>query len=107
MRAVVLAAALAFGCQPRDGVNMSKLPAGPVAEGYAVFAERCSRCHPLGRALVAPIETQPAWRIVVQRMKATSGSNISADDERAIMVFLSHLGEERRRAKAENREADL
>jgi len=94
--AASVTAALHLGCGrdaavPRDGdgLDVSKLPQ-QVREDYALFANRCSKCHSLARPLaLASREVSDAfWERYVERMRRQPGSGISVDDEVPIRRFL-------------------
>lgn len=70
------------------------LPAD-VRPAYAVFEERCSKCHSLSRPLDAPISDPLRWHQYVARMRRMPGSGINEHDAALILVFLTHYTEER------------
>ncbi len=78
-----------------DGIDASTLPEAQRAD-YAVFAQRCSKCHSLARPLDSGIDDPGWWASYVARMRAMPGSGISAADEAAILRFLTaHQGPRR------------
>lgn len=106
-------AAFHLGCGrdaavPRDGdgLDVSKLPQ-QVREDYALFANRCSKCHSLARPLaLATRETSDAfWERYVERMRRQPGSGISAEDEMPIRRFL-HFYSRIERERQNGLEAD-
>ncbi len=74
--------------------EVAKLPL-EVAESYALFAQRCSRCHTLARPLAARINDPEHWRHYVARMRRQPGSGISDGDATKILVFLQYYTRER------------
>jgi hypothetical protein len=86
--------ALGCGGAPAEGVEVRELPA-EVRRDYAVFADRCSKCHSLARPLNASIYDEEGWRIRVARMRAQPTSGISEEDERAIVRFLVYYSRPR------------
>jgi len=55
---------------------------------YAVYAERCSKCHSLARSLNSGITDDGFWRMYVERMRRQPGSGITQEDTVAILRFL-------------------
>lgn len=111
LRAITLAAGLALGlpaCGPQplaepalkgDGLDPSALP--PEVRGdYAVFAQRCSKCHALSRALESGIDDDAFWKRYVERMRHQPASGISLTDQARILSFLHYYSLELRRTKA-------
>ena len=74
--------------------EVAKLPP-EVAESYALFAQRCSRCHTLARPLAERINEPDHSRPYVARMRRQPGSGISEGDATKILVFLQHYTRER------------
>ncbi|MEZ4407085.1 MAG: hypothetical protein R3A52_11480 [Polyangiales bacterium] len=93
MRGTIAAAAvlLALGCaslQRGESLDPASLPTAVRAD-YEVFANRCSRCHPLARPLNARVDDDEHWALYVARMRRMPGSGISPDDAPKILRFLS------------------
>jgi hypothetical protein len=91
---VVTALALAIAateCTPSgarsEGLEPSTLPT-EVRADYAVFAQRCSKCHSLARPLNSGISDENYWAMYVARMRRQPGSGISPDDAPRILRFL-------------------
>jgi hypothetical protein len=92
-----LAAALAgasavLGCPSAgrdDGLDVARLPADERGD-YAVFAQRCSKCHSLSRPLESGITEDDFWVAYVARMRRQPGSGISRSDEVPILRFLHY-----------------
>lgn len=100
---IVLAAAAGgiAGCAsspPREGLEVAKLPAEIQAD-YAVFARRCSKCHPLARALNSGITEDSLWVDYVTRMRRQPGSGISREDTVPILRFLHYYSLDQRQKK--------
>jgi hypothetical protein len=78
------------GCQAfarTEGLELSRVPAEH-REDYALFADRCSRCHSLARPLNAGITREDEWRNYVRRMRRQPSSGISPEDEAPLVRFL-------------------
>ncbi|MEO7330648.1 MAG: hypothetical protein ABI193_18885 [Minicystis sp.] len=82
-----------------DGLDVSTLPAA-VRGDYQVFAQRCSKCHALARALESGIDDDAFWKRYVERMRHQPSSGITLDDQAKILNFLHHYSTELRRTKA-------
>jgi hypothetical protein len=93
--ALAIAAATAaslVGCPSAgrdDGLDAARLPA-EVRGDYAVFAQRCSKCHSLSRPLESGITEDAFWVAYVARMRRQPGSGISHADEVPILRFLHY-----------------
>jgi hypothetical protein len=74
---------------------------------YLVFAQRCSKCHSLGRPLNSGIDTDEYWQIYVTRMRRQPASGISLADTVPILRFLHAYSIAQRRKKAESLGAPL
>ena len=99
----ILAAALVVGCAStgaRDGLDVSRLPED-VRPDYALFARRCSKCHPLSRALNSGIDEDSRWVDYVTRMRRQPGSGIAPQDTGPILRFLHYYSLEQQRIKRE------
>jgi hypothetical protein len=71
----------------RDGLDVSTLPPD-VQSDYAVFAQRCSKCHSLARPLESGITDDSYWHMYVEKMRRQPGSGISEADTVPILRFL-------------------
>jgi hypothetical protein len=108
MRRKILAAlgagALLAGCAASlgrgDGLDADRLPP-EVRPDYALFAQRCSKCHSLARPLQSGIDDDDFWRRYVARMRQQPGSGISEEDSTVILRFLHYFSVEQRKKKAE------
>jgi hypothetical protein len=85
-----------------EGLDPSKLPEN-LRGDYALFAQRCSKCHSLARPLTAGIRDDDQWVMYVNRMRRQPGSGISYEDQRHILTFLHWHAAELRRRDAEKR----
>jgi hypothetical protein len=74
------------GCGPPQFVDVSGYPTERQAE-YRLFAERCSRCHGLDRALNARVAAG-GWSGYVRRMSRHPGAGLSLAEQRKIANFL-------------------
>jgi hypothetical protein len=106
-RSIALSAALAalagvVGCSVGfargEGIDTSALPE-TVKGDYAVFAQRCSKCHSLARPLSSGIDDDDYWAMYVARMRRQPGSGISQEDTVVVLRFLHYFSEEQRRKK--------
>jgi hypothetical protein len=70
-----------------EGLDRSAVPAD-VQGDYDVFAQRCSKCHALARALDSGIDDDEYWKAYVARMRRMPSSGITAQDEQVILRFL-------------------
>jgi hypothetical protein len=100
----ILALSLGLSCagpaQLRgEGLDVNQLPA-MVRDDYALFAQRCSKCHALSRALNSGIDDDEFWNRYVTRMRLQPASGISPEDEVGILRFLHYYAGELRRRKA-------
>jgi hypothetical protein len=103
--AIVMVMVMAAGCASfgREGLDPATLPP-ELRDDYAVFARRCSKCHPLARALQSGIDRDSHWVAYVTRMRRQPGSGIAAADVEPILRFLRYhtavVRERRERAQA-------
>jgi mono/diheme cytochrome c family protein len=70
-----------------EGMDVSAVPQEEQAD-YAVFAQRCSKCHSLARPLNSGITDDGYWRMYVEKMKRQPGSGITENDRAPILRFL-------------------
>jgi hypothetical protein len=86
----VLSATLLAACsffEHGEGLDAHSLPADQQSD-YAVFAQRCSKCHSLARPLNSGITKDEYWRMYVERMRRQPASGISEADTVPILRFL-------------------
>jgi hypothetical protein len=83
-----------------ESIDPTTLPSNMRAD-YAVFAERCSKCHSLARPLSSGIDDDDYWAMYVARMRRQPASGISQEDTVVILRFLHFYSEEQRAKKAE------
>ncbi len=93
-----LAASCASGARS-EGLDPSTMP-GEVRADYAVFAQRCSKCHSLARPLSSGISDDGYWSKYVARMRRQPGSGISQLDTGPILRFLHYYSLEQQRTKS-------
>ncbi len=81
----------------RGGLSETRVQTFPseVQESYQLFAIRCSRCHTLSRPLNAAIYDYNHWASYVARMRRHSGSGISTQDAKDILIFLDYYVKDR------------
>jgi hypothetical protein len=70
-----------------DGLPPSAVPPEEQAD-YAVFAQRCSKCHSLARPLNSGITDDGYWHTYVEKMRRQPGSGITENDKVPILRFL-------------------
>jgi hypothetical protein len=80
----------------REGLDVTQLPL-EVRADYDLFARRCSKCHPLARALNSGIHDDDVWVNYVNRMRRQPGSGISPQDTQPILRFLHYYSLEQQR----------
>jgi hypothetical protein len=88
--AVALLVGVACGAsvfQRGEGLDPAAVPPEQQAD-YAVFAQRCSKCHSLARPLESGITEDSFWRTYVEKMRRQPGSGISEEDTVPILRFL-------------------
>ncbi|MCA9544177.1 MAG: hypothetical protein KC613_07290 [Myxococcales bacterium] len=86
------------GCGPIPGaLDVKAYPAEQQAN-YAIFENRCSRCHDLTRPVQARV-AEGGWDNYVRRMARHPGAGINQADQQAIAAFLEY--HHSRQAKAE------
>lgn len=83
----------------REGLDVATLPAD-VQSDYAVFAQRCSKCHSLARPIESGITEDSYWHMYVEKMRRQPGSGISEADTVPILRFLHWYSVERPKAAA-------
>jgi hypothetical protein len=98
--ASALLALLLAGCpgERSEGLDPSTIPVDVRAD-YAVFSQRCSKCHSLARPLNSGIDDDDFWAMYVARMRRQPGSGISLEDSAVILRFLHYYSLEARRKK--------
>ena len=96
--AAVLSASAGCGSSAThsEGLEPATLPAELRAD-YAVFAQRCSKCHSLARPLNSGISDENYWSLYVARMRRQPGSGISQEDAAPILRFLHYYSLEQLR----------
>lgn len=99
LRGRLAAAALLLAACHAEGYEPSELPEG-LRGDYALFAQRCSRCHSLARPLGSGIDDDVFWRRYVEQMRLKPGSGISTSDEEAILRFLHYYSLRQKRGDA-------
>ena len=88
-----------FACGPMhgaDGVDVAKVPPD-LRDDYALFAQRCSKCHSLARPLESGIDDDEYWKRYVERMRRQPASGISPEDEPGILRFLHYYSEQQKK----------
>ena len=100
LRAIAVLALSMLGCGSSathsEGLEPASLPAELRAD-YAVFAQRCSKCHSLARPLNSGISDENYWSLYVARMRRQPASGISQEDASPILRFLHYYSLEQLR----------
>jgi hypothetical protein len=94
----LLLLALAACPNTSEGLDPTSLPED-VRPDYAVFAQRCSKCHSIARPLTSGIDDDEFWKEYVARMRRQPASGISEADSVVILRFLHYFSIEERRKK--------
>jgi len=100
MTRLALALALAVLCTPAlagddprdsgpDSLDVSKYPAEQKAR-YPLFRDKCSKCHPLSRAIGAKLGAQE-WKSYMKRMVRRPNSGINDEQAESIHEFLKYF----------------
>jgi hypothetical protein len=88
-----------------DGLEPSSLPAELRAD-YAVFAQRCSKCHALARPLNSGITDENYWIRYVAKMRRQPASGITQEDAAPILRFLRYYSSEQARKNEKGDEGE-
>jgi hypothetical protein len=88
-------AACASTMERTEGMDPSAVPAEERAD-YAVYADRCSKCHSLARSLNSGITDDGFWRMYVERMRRQPSSGITEQDTTPILRFLHWYSQKQR-----------
>jgi hypothetical protein len=103
LRSTLVAGIFALGlshCAGRaaqsEGLDPSTLPS-ELRDDYAIFAQRCSKCHSLARPLNSGITDENFWTMYVARMRRQPASGITHEDAAPILRFLYHYSAEQKR----------
>lgn len=83
------------GAGAGEGIRASEIPPS-LTEEYALFSQRCSKCHSLARALASDDKSDQFWQRYVTRMRRQPASGISVAEEPPILRFLHWYGEHSR-----------
>ncbi len=71
-----------------DHVDVSSYPAAQ-QKNYAVYAAKCSKCHPLARSVNARFNAQD-WKRYMKRMIRRPNAGINDEQAALIYEFLSY-----------------
>jgi hypothetical protein len=74
-------------------IDVSSYPK-EVQDNYAVFGNKCSKCHTLARPINTNLQP-PEWRMYVKRMMNKPDSGISSEQGKRIYQFLKFWQEEK------------
>jgi hypothetical protein len=94
----LVGAGATWGCASwaREGLDPATIPED-VRPDYALFAQRCSKCHSLARTLTSGIDEDAYWVDYVARMRRQPASGISQEDTVGILRFLHYFSIEEKR----------
>jgi hypothetical protein len=110
MVGVGMMVATALGCSGwlarSEGLDPATLPEN-IRGDYAVFAERCSKCHSLARPLSSGIDDDEYWAMYVARMRRQPASGISQEDTVVVLRFLHYFSEDMKAKKAKHEAPSL
>jgi hypothetical protein len=110
MVGVGMMVATAVGCSGwlarSEGLDPATLPEN-IRGDYAVFAERCSKCHSLARPLSSGIDDDDYWAMYVARMRRQPASGISQEDTVVVLRFLHYFSEDMKAKKAKHEAPSL
>jgi hypothetical protein len=67
---------------------------------YALFADRCSKCHSVSRAFNQGDRDDQFWAHYVTRMRRQPSSGIAPEEEEPIVRFLVYYSAELRKERA-------
>jgi len=92
---IPLAAVFVFGCARKEEPKPAApppapaaAPASPVAEGKALFEQKCGVCHDLDRA-TSRTETRVKWAEIIKTMQGKKADWISDGEAVKILDFLA------------------
>ena len=76
--------------RPRATSLLANRPEAPVGvqEDCILTEERCTRCHTLGRVLLADAHTPAEWEPIVLKMRLQASSGITLADADAVLRCL-------------------
>ena len=80
-------AACASSVSHGEGLDPSAVAPEERAD-YAIYAERCSKCHSLARSLNSGITDDGFWQLYVEKMRRQPASGITVEDTTPILRFL-------------------
>jgi mono/diheme cytochrome c family protein len=93
---------LVSGCPP-VGINQGEIKSASIpAElqaDYALFADRCSKCHSVARAFNQGERDDLFWARYVTRMRRQPASGIAPSEEEPILRFLRYYSAELRKER--------
>jgi hypothetical protein len=87
-----------------DSIDVSRYTPEHQA-AYTVFADKCSRCHSLARAINAPLITEADWTRFVYRMHGRSQEKfeeplLTEAEAKKVISFLAYDAHERKAKRA-------
>ena len=87
-----------------DAIDVSAYPP-KMQRAYALFAQKCSRCHTLARPINSQWATSVFWEHYVKRMWRKPGSGINGAEAKQIWEFLVYDSQVRKLDRREEFEA--
>lgn len=78
-------------------IDVSKYPPEMQA-GYKAFANKCSKCHTIARAINCDFALEEEWERYVKRMMRKAGTFITPDEGKQIFEFVVYDSKTRKKA---------
>lgn len=86
-------------------IDVSKYPAD-MQKRYKIFADKCSKCHTVARAINSEFALEDEWERYIKRMMRKAGSLISPEEGKQIFEFVVYDSKTRKKALYERRLAE-
>jgi len=83
-------------------IDVSKYPREMQA-AYKTFANKCTKCHTLARAVNCEFALDEEWERYVKRMMRKPGSEVSSSEGKQIFEFLAYDSKTRKKALYEKK----
>ena len=83
----------------RQGDGVASVPSD-LREEYALFSQRCSKCHSLARVLNNGEHDATYWARYVERMRRQPSSGIAPEEAPPILRYLNHYSAQLRAESA-------
>jgi hypothetical protein len=99
LSALVLVAGCPSGGLGQGDIRVANLTPA-LQSDYALFADRCSKCHSLSRAFNQGDRDDQFWAHYVTRMRRQPSSGIAPEEEEPIVRFLVYYSSELRKERS-------